>query len=90
MILNYNIQGGEIQESEVSNMKSLNREDVRHYCVSNGLCTAGSVDQYEKMLAMVDLGRPIANIATVIWICSDTDKHADEIENDLRELTERM
>ena len=62
------------------------REAVRQYCVSNGLCTAGSVDQYEKMLAMVDLGRPVANIATVIWICSDTDKHADEIEQDLRAM----
>jgi len=67
-------------------MTTPTRESVRQYCISNDLFKSGSNDQYEKMLNMLDLQRPLSNIATVIWICSDTDKHADEIENDLRQL----
>ncbi len=65
------------------------REAVRRYCVAYDLFTSGTTAQFEKMLDMVDLRQPIANVATVIWVCSDTNKHAAEIENDLRELTER-
>lgn len=64
----------------------MNREDVRRYCVANGLCTAGTTEQFEKMLTMVDIKQPIANIATVIWIMSEPIKHADEIEKELLAL----
>ena len=64
-------------------MKNPSRETVRQYCVANDLFTSGTVEQYEKMFDMLDIGQPIANIATVIWICSTTDKHAADIENDL-------
>lgn len=67
-------------------MKNPPREAVRRYCVANDLFTNGSTQQYEKMLDMLDTQKPLSNIATVIWICSDTDKHADEIENDLRQI----
>lgn len=67
-------------------MKNPPREAVRRYCVANELFTSGSTQQYEKMLDMLDTQKPLSNVATVIWICSDTDKHADEIENDLRQI----
>ena len=67
-------------------MKNPSRETVRQYCVANDLFTSGTTEQYEKMLDMLEIGQPIANIATVIWICSATDKHAADIENDLRAM----
>ena len=67
-------------------MKNPPREAVRRYCVTNDLFTGGSTQQYERMLDILDTQKPLSNIATVIWICSDTDKHADEIENDLRQI----
>ena len=67
-------------------MKNPSREAVRQYCIANDLFTDGSVSQYERMFDMLDLQKPIANIATAIWLCSVTDKHAEDIENDLRAL----
>ena len=67
-------------------MKNPSREEVRRYCIANGLFTSGTNAQYEAMFGMLDRQMPIHDIATVIWICSSTDKHADEIENDLRAL----
>lgn len=67
-------------------MKNPSREAVRLYCIASGLFTCGTNSQYEKMFNMLDMQQPIANVATVIWICSDTDKHADDIEKDLRAM----
>lgn len=67
-------------------MKNPSREAVRRYCIANGLFTAGTNAQYEAMFGMLDRQMPIHDIATVIWICSSTDKHAADIENDLRAL----
>lgn len=67
-------------------MESLTREEVKRYCIVNNLFTCGCNNQYEKMLNLVDMQYPLHDIATIIWCCSDTDKHADEIENDLRQI----
>ena len=67
-------------------MKNPSRESVRRYCIANELFTSGTNAQYEAMFGMCDRQMPIHDIATVIWICSCTDKHADEIENDLRAM----
>lgn len=67
-------------------MKNPTREAVRRYCVANDLFTVGGNEQYSKMLDALETQLPLHDIATIIWICSDTDKHADEIENDLRQL----
>ena len=70
-------------------MKNPTREAVRQYCISNGLFTAGRVGQYERMFAALETQLPLHDVATIIWICSDTEKHADEIESDLRALAEQ-
>ena len=60
----------------------LKPEEIRQYCKENGLFTAGSREQFERALTL-----PLHDIATVVWICSETDKHATEIEHDLVELS---
>lgn len=67
-------------------MKNPSREAVRQYCVANDLFTSGSTQQYERMLDALETQLPLHDIATIIWVCSDTAKHADEIENDLRQI----
>lgn len=67
-------------------MKNPSREEVRRYCIANGLFTSGTNAQYEAMFGMLDRQMPIHDIATVIWVCSSTDKHADEIEKELQAL----
>lgn len=64
------------------------REEVRLYCIANNLFTAGTNSQYEAMFGMLDRQMPLHDIATMIWICSFTDKHADEIELDLVHIAE--
>ena len=69
------------------------RESVRQYCIANDLFTCGCNRQYEAMFNMCDMQRPIHDIATVIWICSDeesTGKTADIIELDLLHLAEHL
>ena len=48
------------------------------------LFTRGDSEQYSRMFDKLREGFPLHDIATIIWVCSDTAKHADEIENDLR------
>lgn len=49
--------------------------DLRNLCIRNDWFTCGSNRQYEKMFIMNELGAPIEEIAAVIWICSDDEKH---------------
>lgn len=67
-------------------MKNPTREEVKRYCIVNNLFTCGCNNQYEKMLNLVDMQYPLHDIATIIWACSETDKHAEDIENDLRAI----
>ncbi len=59
---------------------------VQQYCIRNNLFTLGSNEQYDRMLDLVRDGFPLHDLATIIWICSKTDKHADEIEKELQAL----
>ena len=45
-------------------------EELRTLCIRNGWFTAGSSSQYAKMFDMNEEGRPIEEIALVIWLCS--------------------
>ncbi len=67
-------------------MKNPSRDDVRRYCLANDLFTRGNNELYGKMLNALETQLPLHDIATIIWLCSDTDKHAQEIEDDLREM----
>lgn len=59
---------------------------VQQYCIANNLFNRGSYERYERMLELAGAGFPVHDIATMIWICSETDKHAEEIEQDLRAM----
>ncbi len=51
---------------------------LERYCKENNLFTLGTSEQFDRALNL-----PLHDIATVVWICSETDKHATEIEHDL-------
>ena len=70
----------------MATVKNPSRDAVRKYCIVNDLFTCGNSTQYEKMFDLLDMQYPIHDIATIIWACSETEKHADEIENELRQL----
>lgn len=65
----------------------LTSQKVIDYCIDNKLFTHGDTDQYKRVLELAEKSFPLHDIATMIWICSDTDKHATEIEHDLVEVS---
>ena len=67
-------------------MSQPTREALRQYCIRNKLFTCGTNEQYKKMFDAVGEQLPLHDIATIIWLCSETDKHASEIEKELQAL----
>ena len=65
----------------------LTSQKVIDYCIKNNLFTHGDNMQHKRVQELAEKGFPLHDIATMIWICSDTDKHATEIEHDLVELS---
>ena len=57
----------ETQENRISNY------DLRTLCIRNNWFTQGTNEQYEKLFEMNKAGASIEHIATVIWLCSDSD-----------------
>lgn len=57
----------ETQENRISN------ETLRRLCIKNEWFTEGSNSQYEKLFEMNKSGAGIEQIATVIWLCSDSE-----------------
>lgn len=57
----------ETQENRISN------NTLRHLCIKNNWFTEGTNSQYEKLFEMNKSGAGIEQIATVIWLCSDSD-----------------
>ena len=49
-------------------------EELRHLCIKNNWFTEGSNSQYEKLFYANENGCPIEEIATIIWVCSDSEK----------------
>lgn len=45
--------------------------DACRLCVNNGWFTAGNIEQYNKMLSMVDSLCPVHDIAVAIWLCTE-------------------
>ena len=52
-----------------------NTWDLRNLCIRKDYFTCGTNSQYEKMFYMNENGATIDEIATVIWLCSDDEKH---------------
>ena len=48
-------------------------ENLRSLCIKNNWFTEGSNEQYEKLFYANENGCPIEQIATIIWVCSDSD-----------------
>lgn len=68
-------------------IRVLTAQKVIDYCIKNNFFTHGDNMQYKRVLELAEKGFPLHDIATMIWICSETDKHATEIEHDLVELS---
>lgn len=51
----------------------IDNEKLRSLCSKHGWFTCGTNRQYSKLFEMNEQGAPIEQIATVIWLCSDSD-----------------
>lgn len=49
-------------------------EELRNLCIRKDWFTCGSNRQYEKLFYANENGASIEEIATIIWLCSDTDE----------------
>lgn len=49
--------------------------ELRSLCIEKDYFTCGSNRQYDKLFYANEMGAPIEEIATIIWLCSDDDKH---------------
>lgn len=64
----------------------ISNEDLRAFCIQNDLFNTGSNDQYEKLFRLNDRGACYYELSLVIWLCSDTDKSAQEISMMLEKM----
>jgi len=68
-------------------MRKIDCSTIRSYCIRNNLFTCGSCKQYNAMFAYNDEHPDkLHDTAIMIWLCSETTKTIEIIENDLREL----
>ncbi len=51
----------------------IDNDKLRGLCIEHGWFTCGSSRQYEKLFEMNEQGAGIEQIATAIWLCSDSD-----------------
>ena len=49
--------------------------ELRSLCIEKDYFTCGSNRQYDKLFYANEMGAPIEEIATIIWLCSDDDIH---------------
>lgn len=65
----------------------LTSNSLRNYCINNNLFTKGDVKQYSIVLNGADYETfTIHELATMIWICSSTNKTIRDIVDDLNEI----
>ena len=46
-------------------------EELRTLCIDNNWFTCGTASQYENLFYANEMGCPIEEIATIIWLCSE-------------------
>lgn len=51
----------------------IDNDKLRNMCIAHNWFTCGTNGQYNKLFEMNEQGAGIEQIATVIWLCSDTD-----------------
>lgn len=61
------------------------RVAIYELCVKNNYFTCGCNNAYEKMFSMVEQGKPINEIATVIWVCSSNEFTLKSIYENVKE-----
>lgn len=61
-----------------------NPEELRSLCIKNNWFTCGSNRQYEKLFYANEMGCPIEEIATIIWLCSDEDYRRTDVLDELK------
>lgn len=49
-------------------------EELRSLCIRKNWFTCGSNSQYDKLFFANEMGCPIEEIATIIWLCSDEEQ----------------
>lgn len=52
----------------------ITNEKLRQLCIENDWFTYGTNYQYEKLFYANEMGCPIDEIASMIWLCSDGEK----------------
>jgi hypothetical protein len=50
----------------------IDNDKLRNLCIEHDWFTCGTNSQYEKLFEMNEQGAAIEQIATVIWLCSDS------------------
>lgn len=64
---------------------------LKQLCIENGWFDCGTNQQYEKLFYANEKGFSIEEIAAIIWLCSDEEKHTREnIIAALQEATETI
>lgn len=58
---------------------------LRELCVKRNWFTCGTNEQYEKLFYANENGCPLKEIATIIWLCSDSEVRRADIVDDLKE-----
>lgn len=60
-------------------------EKLRSLCIRKDWFTCGTNRQYEKLFEANEMGAPIEEIATIIWLCSDEEHCRRDILFELNE-----
>lgn len=59
-------------------------EKLRILCIRKNWFTCGTNEQYEKLFYANEMGCPIEEMATIIWLCSDSDVRRMDILSELK------
>lgn len=66
----------------------MTNETLRELCIKNNWFTCGSNHQYDKLFEMNEKGKPVDELALVIWLCSDGTFDRNAIVQELEKLSE--
>ena len=64
-------------------------EQLRSLCIKNNWFTCGTNRQYEKLFYANEMGCPLEEIATIIWVCSDEECRRMDVVDILTEANRK-
>ncbi len=53
-------------------------EQLRALCIRKNWFTEGTIRQYEKLFYANEMGCPLDEIATIVWLCTDCETQVNE------------